>query len=171
MKNKMWLILSGLPFVAVAVSCAAESMESIKFEKVSAGILRAKQIADDKTVGTIQYALSGCTIDSLEVDSDLHRMGIGTHLFASAVNEMKSCERITWTATLRSIDFYFKQGAQISPHELVYGISGDNPVDQYGRLTAGEKSNHLQYLYKLKAEDPTAATPYVLMFLDNKRKQ
>lgn len=68
--------------------------------------------AGDKKIGVINFSPSRCWIDTLAIDSEHQKKGIGSKLFKSAVNQMKDCEDIRWWATQDSVPFYRKRGAQ-----------------------------------------------------------
>lgn len=68
--------------------------------------------AHDKKIGVITFSPSRCWIDTLGVDPEHQKKGIGSKLFKSAVDQMKNCEDIGWWATPDSVPFYRKQGAQ-----------------------------------------------------------
>lgn len=78
--------------------------------------------SDGEIIGRIEYEMYGniavCepigSIECLEVDARFRRRGIGTHLFKTALDDMRSqgCRHVSWQATKESLPFYEHQGAQ-----------------------------------------------------------
>lgn len=165
------MIIKNLKVVVLAVVLIISGIratDDIRFVKIDDYAISAMN--DNKDVGRISYSTPDCLICSLYVDKEFRKKGIGSQLFKRAINEMKRCENIGWSAQLNSIDFYFKQGAQINADRECW-VTGKGRWVCYKNATEQERTNHLQHLYKLKKDDPTLTYPYLSMRFDNKQQK